>query len=288
MESLRQIAAGFLLAILSLGIVLGAFALSTAEGRVTSSISPTASSQPGTATSSVAAPVITELVKSTLPPTVTEILTLTATVTQPVTPTATSTVPATSATCRPPAGWIAIVVQTSDTLDSLARSYQSSVAAIKQGNCLFSDQLVSGSYLYVPPRPTATLVPCGAPAGWVNYSVLLGDTLYKIGLSYRVSVAQLQIANCLGSSTYIQVGKIIKVPNVIPSTPIVAPTAVWTATATTPAPPAATLTDIAPQVTNTPLPADTATPEPSLTPVPTSTSTSVPPAIATPITPPSS
>jgi len=278
MESLRQIGAGFLLAIISIGIVLGGFALSTAEGVVDNGNPALISSPTAIAilpTVFVTVPVLTEAVQGTLPVSFTE------TPTQTVT----STPPPTSAACQPPAGWIGIVVQSYDTLDSLAQTYRTTVAAIKQGNCLFSDQLVIGSFLYVPPRAPATFVPCGAPPGWVNYYVVSGDTLYSISLRYRVTVTQLQIANCLGSSTYLQVGKLLKVPNVTPSTPVVPPTAVWTETV----PPSATLTT-APQASETASPTlerptTTLTPElptPTDTPV---TPTDIPTLTATPPTP---
>ena len=48
----------------------------------------------------------------------------------------------------------------------------------------------------------------------MNYYVVPGDTLYSIGLRYGVLVGELQRANCLGTSTYIQVGRSLQVPNV--------------------------------------------------------------------------
>jgi LysM repeat protein len=129
------------------------------------------------------------------------------------------------------------LVQGYDTLFAMATRYQTSADVIKQGNCLFSDQLVVGSYLYVPLRPTATFVPCGAPYGWTLYYVVSGDTLYNISLRYRVTVPELQRANCMGNSTFIAVGKPIRVPNVATSTsavqpPTWTPSPTWTASPT--------------------------------------------------------
>jgi LysM repeat protein len=159
---------------------------------------------------------------------------------------ASPTPPPPPVSCLPPTGWQAIQVQGNETLYSLAQKYQTTPDAIKQGNCLFSDQLVSGSFLYVPPRPTATFVPCGAPYGWVNYYVVPGDTLYSISVRYRVTVAELQRANCLGNSTFIASGKPIRVPNVPTSTSAIQ-TPTWTASPTLEVTPP-TLTSIPPAV----------------------------------------
>jgi hypothetical protein len=70
-------------------------------------------------------------------------------------------------------------------------------------------------------HPTSTKgeASCGPPPGWVLYNVKSGDTLYKISQLYRVSIAQLQEANCLGASTLLRGGQQIYVPNVLPLQP---------------------------------------------------------------------
>ena len=129
---------------------------------------------------------------------------------------------------------MAIIVQPFDTLASIAQTYQLSPIAIQQSNCLTSDVLQAGTVVYVPPMSTAmpriTSVPCGAPYGWVNYYVVQGDTLYNLSGRYRVSVDQLQRANCLGASSLIQAGKILKVPNVATTVPTAGPTMIPSAT----------------------------------------------------------
>jgi LysM repeat protein len=82
------------------------------------------------------------------------------------------------------------------------------------------------------PRPTATLAPtkvtCGAPSGWVTYIVQPGDTLYRLSQFYGVTVAALQKANCMGTSTALKAGqKLLVPPGVKPapsSTPVNTPT----------------------------------------------------------------
>jgi LysM repeat protein len=105
------------------------------------------------------------------------------------------------------------------------------------------------------PRPPATQPPtaCSHPSGWIVYIVRSGDTLASIGAAYNVSVAQLQAANCMGSSTKIFTGQSLWVPNV--------PTVT-----TQPFNPTPTNT---PTTTNTPVPSNT--PIPTDTPLPTNT-----------------
>jgi len=279
MESLRQIGTGILLAVISIAIVVGGFTLATAEGHVADSAPATETLQPVLATETQDIPVIpietftplaaaSAVLTETSLPTATELPTATSLPTASVTPvtpvnTAQST---TTVVCVPPAGWIAIVVQASDTLSSLAQTYQMTQSAILQGNCLADNQaLHAGSLLYVKPRPTTTpnisVPPCGAPYGWIDYYVLSGDTLYSIGLRYRVPVGDLQRANCLGSSVNIQLGQRLKVPNVATTEPLKTAT---TAPTVTQAP---TLTSEPPTSAPPPTEPPTAIPEaPTVTP----------------------
>lgn len=128
--------------------------------------------------------------------------------------------------------------------------------------------------LTVTPALTAvqTAIPtltCAVPAGWVVYTVRAGDTLYGISQIFRVTLSQLENANCL-TTTVIHVGQKLYVPYVPTSTPVLATeTPVPTATTSLPA----TDTPIpTPTSTETPLPAtDTETlppPTPTDTPGP--------------------
>lgn len=274
MESLRQVGSGLLFGLVCLAIVLGGFALSMVEG--------------GMGAVAIPSSTWTQAAPATRVPAISPTLPL-ETPTQPLNPitdtpaptaTETFTPPPPPTNCPPPAGWVATVVQVYDTLPGLAQTYRTSVDAIRQANCLVSDQLVPGSFLYVPPLPTATLIPCGAPPGWVNYVVQSGDTLFSLSQKFRTSVAELQRANCLGSSTFIQAGKVIKVPNVPTSTPLnsATPSATFivikeetpTPTLTLPAP-----TTEAPPTTEvpsqTPVPPSDTPPPPTNTPSPTAT-----------------
>lgn len=260
MESLRQVGSGLLFGLACLVIVLGGFALSMAEGGISVAVMPSSTS---TLTAATNVPAISPTV---LLSTLTQAFTSAAD-TPAITPPLTFTPP--PSVCPPPAGWVAVVVQIYDTLPGLAQNYNVSADVIRQANCLISDQLVPGSFIYVPPLPTVTPIPCGAPAGWVNYIVQPGDTLFLLSQKFRVSVSELQRANCLGSSTFIQAGKALKVPNVPTSTPLNSAT------------PSATFIVIKEEtLTPTLTPSLTPTPTPSETlPAPT---TEVPPTTETP------
>ncbi len=179
------------------------------------------------------------------------------------TPAATQPTEAAPASCLSPPGWASIRVQSGDTLPALAQAYGISVEELAQVNCLTADStLVPGSIFYVPhftPTPTIT---CGAPAGWVQYTVQAKDTLYQLSQLFGVSVAQIQLANCMGSATLISVGQRLYVPNVPTQTPVPpsatpVPSATSAPTNTPTLTPAPTAT-----FTSTPAPSDTPTPEP--------------------------
>jgi len=257
----RQFLSGFLLAIASLAIIVGGFSLAMAEGGLT----PADTGTPAATASLTATP-------TTLTPTTTSTPSPSLTATQ--TPTASPTPPA---NCPPPPGWVPITVQQGQTLESIALQYNTTVDGLMQANCLTSTAAPpAGTTLYVPSLPSPTPIPCGAPSGWVIYTVQSGDTLYHIATLYRISVPELTTANCL-TSTVIYVGQRLYVPNVPTSTP--------SAVTTTPTPsgtlgaPTNTLTST-PTSTSTdtsiPLPSDTPTPTDTTVPPDTSTPTNTP------------
>ncbi len=254
MQTPKQHGVNILFAIISLLLVLGGLSTVLAENKI---------SNP--------APIITKTSTATLEAGTTPTSSLIPSATAAVSPSATLTLlPPTS--CPPPSGWIAYVVKIGDTLDSVATRYGTTPETLKEVNCLIRDALIPSTLIYVPPTATSTYIPCGPPASWVFYTVQSGDNLYRISLKYRVTVARLQLANCMGASTKITVGQKLYVPNVATSTP-----PIYTNTpsppTSTPAPSATdstavatsttTETSIAPSETNTSVP--TSSPEPTAT-----------------------
>ena len=87
--------------------------------------------------------------------------------------------------CGPPAGWVVYIVQIGDTLYSLAQRTGSTVAALRQANCLPDDTIRIGQRLYVPrlptpilsPTPTVTRTPSPTPTASVTPTPTNGITL---------------------------------------------------------------------------------------------------------------
>ncbi len=255
MQNLRQLGGGVIIALVSVVLVIGGISLALAETLPSQStpttIPPTISLEFPTATFTVSS-ILSETPTTTLIPT------------QTVPPSFTNTIFVTNtlfipASCTPPSGWVRIFTASGDTVYSLAQRYKTSAENLGAANCLSSFDIPVGLTLYVPPVPTVTVIPCGAPAGYVKtYVVRPGDNLYQIALSYGITYPQLQRANCMGSSTTIYAGQLLWVPNVPTRTPV----------------PGATIIPDFPTATSTPIPTATSIP-------PTATFTLVPTAIPT-------
>lgn len=244
MQALRQLGGGLLLGLLSVIIVFGGMSLALAEGYVPQ--------PPATLTETQPTPPSTVTVGASLLPFVS---TSTETVTA-------SPVPSTF--CPIPPGWFLAPILPGDTLETLALRYRTTSAELMRGNCLVSPTILPGYGIYVPALPTATYVPCGAPFGWVRYTVQPGDNLFRISLRYGITVTQLMQANCL-TSDFISAGQQLWVPYTITSTPSATPISIEFSTET----PTSTETSM-PEPTSTELP-PSETPEPTETPAPTET-----------------
>ena len=260
MRNMRDILNALMVALISIGLMVGALSISLVEfvpgpvPTLTNNLLP--SPEPLTAT-------------ATFPPTPIPTFSLQS-ATPSLTPIFTSTAMPTLA-CQPPFGWtVQINIQIGDTLASIAARYRISTDALRNANCLLSDNLIPGSRLYVPPAPTSTFAVCIPGAiGWVNnYIVQPGDSLYRIGYNHYTTLELMRLVNCRSSDT-IYPGDRLWVPGVATRTPIPTPTVILPATATpTPTPtnePPATST---PTSTPTPTTEPTATPTPTETPVP--------------------
>lgn len=258
MQSFRQIGIGLFFLLVTIYLVAGGYVLATSQVRKQNedpSLSAPASTTDGSALTLVA--LNQEATTQAFSQTATAFANSAATNTPEMTPTVvpdTATVappPADTATalataCPIPAGWFPIAIGPNDTLDIIANAYKITTTELMQGNCMTSTDIKSMTAIYVtkpiatqtqpvqattaaPAVPAATSRPtstssaksvCGAPASWIGYTVVAGDTLYNIGWRYKVTVQELQTANCLGSSTNIRVGQTLKVPNVATNVPL--------------------------------------------------------------------
>ena len=221
LRSMNQLLVGFLVAFFSVTIVLGSFVLTQAESKprpvmVTSPISPSH-------------------------PLIMPVTPAPGVLGKPAITLASSSSSQETPFCPVPAGWQEVSVEIGDTLNEIAVAYHIAVEELEKANCLVSLNLIPGTSLYVPPAlpKTVTATPtitstedkrslpttskekasCGPPLSWVLYTVKSGDTLYKLSQMYQVSIAQLQEANCLGTSTLLRGGQQIYVPNVPPLQP---------------------------------------------------------------------
>ncbi len=79
----------------------------------------------------------------------------------------------------------------------------------------------------VTPTPTATPArtprACGPPANWVQVRLLPGETLYRLAVRYGTTIARLQQANCMGSSTILLDYQLFWVPPVMVISPTPTP-----------------------------------------------------------------
>jgi len=245
MNQFRSVLAGLVTAVLSSLVILGSLSQTLAEGALRL---PSQTTQPV---------VSTTIAITLLPGNGT-------TQTTPHTPTPTPIHTPTQlhpTVCTPPAGWEAHTVQGGESLESLARLYQVDPDELVQGNCLVTTDLLPGIELYVPAllptaisSPSQTTVSCGPPPGWVVYTVRSGDTLFQLSRSVGVSTAEIQFANCMGTTTFIRTGDRLYLPS-LPSVPNL-PNRTPTPTATSRVEPNATTP---PSETATPLPTPTPT-----------------------------
>lgn len=277
MQALKQAGGGLIVAIVSIIFVIGGISLALAE--TSAPPAPPVQITAIVPASPIPQPIIPTL---TFPATATQFIsfTETSTATLAVVNTATQQI-----VCVPPNGWYQVVVAANETIYMLAQRYKTSEDALKNGNCLPSYEIRAGSLLYVPPV-VATVPPivCGPPFSWIQgYVVQPGDNLFRISLLYRVTVQQLQSANCMGSSITIYTGQRLWVPNVPTSTPQPVTTLVFSsATASLTSTPTSTMTSW-PTATTQPTATASPSPMPSATPPPpTSTNTSAPANTSTP------
>ena len=99
---------------------------------------------------------------------------------------------------------ITYIVKRGDTLYSIARSYNTTVDAIKSLNNLSSDVLSIGQMLRIPVKESGGSVS-------TTYTVQAGDTLYSIARRYNTTVDAIKSLNHL-SSNVLSIGQVLKIP----------------------------------------------------------------------------
>ena len=133
---------------------------------------------------------------------------------------AAETVPVTPPVSQPDTQSKSVTVQRGDTLSQLARTHNTTVAALKSTNKLQSDTIYVGQVLLVPGTSGQgeSTVPSPSPdaavpeKGTTSYTVQSGDTLSGIARTYKTTVAQLRTLNKLNSDL-IRIGQQLLVPS---------------------------------------------------------------------------
>lgn len=133
---------------------------------------------------------------------------------------AAETVPVTPPVSQPDSQSKSVTVQRGDTLSQLARTHNTTVAALKSTNKLQSDTIYVGQVLLVPGTSGQgeSTVPSPSPdaavpeKGTTSYTVKSGDTLSGIARTYKTTVAQLRTLNKLNSDL-IRIGQQLLVPS---------------------------------------------------------------------------
>lgn len=217
-KELRDFANALFIALLSIGLMVGALSISLVIFDVNRPAVPTSRIPPLPSPSgtSVVLPTPAPSMTATIPPIA---LQLTETSAVPQSLTAITAIPA---ACTHPYGWVQITIQVNDTLSSLSVKYNVSKESLKSGNCLTSDALIANTKLYVPPTVSANTsssrcVP-GAAAWIKTYSVKAGDTIYSIAKWHGTTASQLKTVNCK-TSDLIYSGELLWVPNHPTQTP---------------------------------------------------------------------
>ncbi len=116
-------------------------------------------------------------------------------------------------------GGAVYIVQTCDTLFSIAKRYGCTVEQIAAANgIVYPHYIQIGQSLIIPPA--------GAPPGGGTYVVRTGDNLYRIAIRYGLTVEQIAAANYIPPPYHIQIGQTL----IIPGYGVATPTPWWTPT----------------------------------------------------------
>ncbi len=99
--------------------------------------------------------------------------------------------------------YLTYTVKKGDTLYGIAKSYETSVNAIKSLNNLTSDILSIGQVLKIP---------VNEEVNYITYIVMKNDTLYSIARRYNTTVNAIKTLNNL-TSDILSIGQVLKIPN---------------------------------------------------------------------------
>ena len=112
-----------------------------------------------------------------------------------------------------PAGTFAYTIRAGDTFFSLARRFNTTIAAIQAANPgVDPNRLQIGQRICIPGMPSPG--PC--PAGSFAYTIRAGDTLYALANRFNTTVNAILALNPGIDPRYLRVGQIICIPTTQP------------------------------------------------------------------------
>jgi N-acetylmuramoyl-L-alanine amidase len=103
------------------------------------------------------------------------------------------------------------IVEKGDTLYSIASAYGISVEELKRLNGLTTNGIYIGQELIVPTADIDLPEPPQQDTNYINYTVVKGDSLWKISQKFDVTIPQIIELNNLKGET-LQIGSILKIP----------------------------------------------------------------------------
>lgn len=103
------------------------------------------------------------------------------------------------------------IVEKGDTLYSIASAYGISVQELKELNGLTTNGIYIGQELIVPTADIILPEPPQQDTSYINYTVVKGDSLWKISQKFNVTIPQIiELNNLIGET--LQIGTILKIP----------------------------------------------------------------------------
>lgn len=103
------------------------------------------------------------------------------------------------------------IVEKGDTLYSIASAYGISIEELKRLNGLTTNGIYIGQELIVPTADIDLPEPPQQDTNYINYTVVKGDSLWKISQKFDVTIPQIIELNNLKGET-LQIGSILKIP----------------------------------------------------------------------------
>ena len=125
-------------------------------------------------------------------------------------------IPSTTGSNQEEENYSTYTVSSGDSLYKIASLYQTSVNAIKDLNNLTSNNLSIGQVLKIPSGNTSST----PTPNYSNYTVVSGDSLYKLANRFNTTVDAIKSLNNLTSNN-LSIGQVLKIPseNITPNTP---------------------------------------------------------------------